>query len=827
MKKSELIMRHSYLKLITASVATILISFSCVKFPQPDPVNPISDIPTSFNWKTIQDVKISIGVNSVAGISDNFIRVIKVYSSPLLKDGSLILSGAAKPGSPLNTTITLPSALKSIYVEEILPNGSRTLTKTDITSSNISVNSTAAVSSKSNAQVVNNASFVSPSIAIPANYDVVINNNNSLSLSGFTSSQSSAYGNQYKSYLIPAGFNRTSSINAGNNNGHVILYVKGKYTTSATANLNKTTIVVLDGGEVSIGGLETGTIDAGIPVLYVQQSGSLYSGKSMNFSSASIIVNKGVITVNNNIDLNTSSTFYNEGQIIISKRASGVLVTNNSALYNSGTVDVKRFDVTTNASFTNDTYGLLRTETYYQSNGTVVNNHHNIVATTSFKASGGGTVNNFCNITANLTDLQGFTANLYEGSLWSTQSFAVNITNINMNGGSIFMTGNINSVWDMSLKSTYDSYSLFKVTGNIPDLRYAGSEVSGRVEFVHTLMTEGTGTNGRQLYQSMFTDGLSLLSKNQTKNILASSCNDAAGQIVAPPPAITDNDGDGVAEEFDFNDNDANVAFVSYFPSETSWGTYAFEDTWSWKGDYDMNDLVLAFRVTYFTNAANKVTSMKFDHKILASGSGMDIAAAIQLDKVNSSNVTTVTGQDISGTAPFAVTANGTETGMTLAVVPLFNSVRHIVTEDFGVLLNTVEGTQINTPEKSFKINFTNPVEMNNLTMEAINFFIIPNQSGLTQRGKEIHLPTFLPTAKADMSLFNGKQLHPSDKYKFEDGMMWGIMIPDKFEYPLEYSQVDMAYLNFFNWAKSNGTEHTDWYKNLDGYRDETKIYGK
>ena len=827
MKKSELIMRNSYLKLITASIATILISFSCVKFPQPDPVNPVSDIPTNFNWKTIQDVKISVGVNSVEGISDNYIRVIRVYSSPLMKDGSLILSGAAKPGTPLSTTVTLPTALKSIYVEEILPNGSRTLTKTDITSSNISVNSTAAVSSKSNAQISHNVSFTSPSIAIPANYDVVINNNNTLSLSGFTTSQNSAYGNQYKSYLIPAGFNRTATINTGNSNGHVILYVKGKYTTTATANLNKTTIVVLDGGEVSIGGLETGTVDAGIPVLYVQQSGSLYSGKIVNFSSASIIVNKGVITVNNNIDLNTSSTFYNEGQINISKRSTGVLVTNSSTLYNSGTIDVKRFDVTTNASFTNDTDGLLKTETYYQSNGTVVNNHHNIVATVSFKASGGGTVNNFCNITANLTDLQGFTANLYEGSLWSTQNFAVNMTNINMSGGSIFMTGNINSVYDFSLKSTSDSYALFKVTGNIPDLRYAASDVTGRVEFVHTLMTEGSGTNGRQLYQSMFTDGLALLTKTQSKNILASSCNDAAGQIVAPPPAIIDNDGDGVAEELDFNDNDANVAFVSYFPSETTWGTYAFEDTWSWKGDYDMNDLVLAFRVTYFTNAANKVTSMKFDHKILACGSGMDIAAAFQLDKVNSSNVSTVTGQDISGTAPFAVTANGTETGMTLAVIPIFNSVRHIVTEDYGVLLNTIEGTQINTPEKSFRINFTNPVEMTNLTMEAINFFIIPNQSGLTQRGKEIHLPTFLPTAKADMSLFNGKQLHPSDKYKFEDGMMWGIMIPDKFEYPLEYSQVDMAYLNFFNWAKSNGTEHTDWYKNLDGYRDETKIYGK
>lgn len=810
----------NYLIVIALS---LLVVTSCVKFPQPDP-GVVSDIPESFDWKTVQNVNVNVQVNSITGISDNYIRVIKVYSSPMLKDGSLLSSGAAKPGTPFNVNLTLPTSLQSLYIQEILPDGSRTLTKTDITSKSISINTASGIT-KSSSNAVQNAAFTSPTVPVPTNFDVIISNNNSVSVVGFTAGQSSAYGNQYKSYLIPAGVTRTSNIDMGNYTSHAILYVKGTLKMTGNMGLNKSTIVVLDGGRVEVGGLTCGVFEADIPVFYVEPSGSFYSSKLVNFSDGSDMVNKGTFTVYNNIDVNSSSTLYNEGDIIVSKRGSGLLVSNNSKLYNSGSIDVKKFDITVSASSTNDVGGIIKTETYYQSNGTVVNNHGEIIATTSFTTSGGGIINNFCNISASLTDLQGSVSNLYDGSLWETLTSKFNTCDINMFGGSIFLTGNISAVWDFSLASSSETYSLFKATGNIPDLRYAGSQISGRIEFVHTNLTEGSGTNGRELYEGLFTDGLALLSKNQSKNILASSCNDAAGQIIAPPPAIVDNDADGVAEALDYDDNDASVAFVSYFPSESTWGTFAFEDTWSWKGDYDMNDLVLSFRITYFTNSLNKVTKMKFDHKILASGSGIQIASAFQLDNIASSSIASVSGQELAGTSPFSVTANGTELGVSKAVIPIFNNVRDVVTDEFGILLNTVDGIHFNTPSGSLTIQFTSPQETNNLSMDAFNFFIVPYKSDNVSRSKEIHLPTFLPTTKIDATLLTGDQLNYSDKYKYSDGMMWGIMIPEKFDYPKEYESIGNAYIHFFRWATSGGVEFTDWYKDLDGYRDNSKIY--
>ena len=803
----------------------ILFTTGCVKFPTPEPIDPTTQIPVDFDWKTVQEVNLSVQVGSVDGISDSYLRIIKVYSSSFLKDGSLMATGAAKPGSPFNMKLTLPTALKTLYVQEILPNGNRTTKSIEITGTNLTLTSSSI--SKSYSNVAGNASFSSPTVPTPTNYDVVISNNSSVSIVGFNTGESSIHGNTYKSYYIPEGVNRTASIGMGNNLAHAILYVKGRYTVNSKANLNKVSIVVLPGGTVNVAGVSTGTLDSGIPpVIYVYAGGTFYSSKTINMSSGTTTVNKGSFTVNDNLDINNNSILYNEGNLSISRNGQGLSITNSSQLFNSGAINVKTFNITMNGTALNDVDGNIMTGTYYQSNGTVMTNHHEIVSTISLATTSGATINNFCNIATVLSDLQGGIINLYGGSLWESQTFKINLTTINMSAGSMFLTNNFTSIWGMTLNSTSADYSVFKVTGTMPSFAYAGSQISGRIEVVYSNLVEGSGTNGRANYSNLFTDGLSILSKTQTKNIVATSCNDGAGQIVAPPPAIVDADGDGVQESEDYDDNDASVAFVSYFPSETGWASYAFEDLWPWKGDYDMNDLVLGFKITNYSNSSNKFTKMKFDYIIKASGSSKDLAAAIQLDKINASNVASVTGDVTDGTAPFLRSPNGTESGVTLAVIPLFNRLQSIVPDQAGAFVNTVSGNHTIIQPRAITISFVNPVESSDLSVNtALNFFIIRNEIGQVIRGLEIHLPTFSPTSKADMSMLTGKQLHPFDKYKSVDGMMWGIMIPELFEHPFEGNVVSTAYLKFDQWALSGGTEYPDWYKDLEGYRDNTKIY--
>lgn len=274
--------------------------------------------------------------------------------------------------------------------------------------------------------------------------------------------------------------------------------------------------------------------------------------------------------------------------------------------------------------------------------------------------------------------------------------------------------------------------------------------------------------------------------------------------------APVDKDGDGVPDGTDVDDNDASVAFVSYFPSASGWGTYAFEDMWPELGDYDVNDMVFGFRVTYFSNASNLVTKIRLDYNLRAAGSTYSIGTAFQLDRVQASNVTSVTGRTLNGSAPFATNANGTETGVSLAVIPIVNNLQDPLS--FPHFLNTVNGNHKETANNYLDVKFATPVQPGDLSMAAFNLFIVANS-----RAQEIHLPSYTATSKFNTSLATGHNVSPSDYFKTKQGMMWAIMLPEYFMYPSERSSIIKAYPRFSAWATSGGTTNTDWYSSLVG----------
>jgi LruC domain-containing protein len=53
----------------------------------------------------------------------------------------------------------------------------------------------------------------------------------------------------------------------------------------------------------------------------------------------------------------------------------------------------------------------------------------------------------------------------------------------------------------------------------------------------------------------------------------------------------------------------------------------------------------------------------------------------------------------------------------------------------------------------------------------------------------------------------------------------WAINITDAFDYPIEKIEITQAHLHFYDWAVSSGVNYTNWYKNLQGYRNQNHIY--
>jgi LruC domain-containing protein len=787
----------------------IIFIASCVKMPKNNTEIPSiveGEIPYDFDWKTIKTIDLTVNVTAIDPQSSNKVHIIKVYNSPLMNTGALIATGAAKPNSPYNVKISVATPTEKLYIHEIKPNGLASVSAVDVNSTVINTQLTKSgndnlFAAQAASFGANIASFEYAPIAIPSQFDVVVNDNSSLNIVGFNTGESSAYGNIYKSYYIPAGVNRTASIDFGNYREHAVLYVAGSININSNISLNKMSIVVLSGGSINFKGFSIGVVSEDFPALYIQSGGSANISNQVSSNNATF-VNKGTLIVEKKIELSTNTKFYNDGNLQVSSgKNRGINVTNSTSFTNTATINATDINLTSNASFTNAPGAVVNIEKWYQSNGTILNNHGEIAASKEFGNSGGGTINNFCHITANLSSIQSLTAHLEEGSLWNTQKLEANNSTINMVGGSMFVTGQIDAIYGLTVTSSSPNYALFKSTGNVPNLTWAASTFSGSVEFVYTGLTSSNRSN----YEPAIAAG-AILGDTQTQNIPGTSCNGSLGQI-------EEDDDPGSGE------TGGETTFANYFPSQSGWGTYAFEDLWPSKGDYDLNDMVFKFRVSFISNSSNQVTRIIFDYRIEAVGATKHAAVAFQLDNVLASNVSSVSGQILGGGMPFVTRTNGTETGVDQAVIPVFNNPKDIIA--YPGFLNTDKGGQhISTPEGQVIIDFVTPVAQSLLTMDNFNMFISADS-----RGKEIHLPGYAPTSKFDMSLVIGKSLHPEDVFKYNDGMMWGLMFPDVFNYPAEKETITNAYTHFSEWATSGGTIYPNWYSSEEGFRNEELIY--
>ncbi len=780
---------------------------SCIKAPKVDPNLPELEfkIPDNFDWKTTKDIKITVNVTAVDAQSKDKLHTIKIYNSPLLNSGALISSGTATANKPYSIAISVASITDKLYIYEMKPNGLVTVTNQEILAPSINVklaNEPVDAFTKSNAFVVNNlAPPVLPAMPFPTNYDVSIIDNSAITLLGFGAEESSAYGNTYKSFYIPAGITVTSGINFSNHKAHYVLYVKGHLTIAGNVTMNKGSIVILNGGTVSFDNFSN-SVSIPLPFIYVENGGTLNINNNLILNNGASVVNKGNISIAKDISTNGAGTIINQGPLSFAHVNSKLFLTNNFVLYNSSSINVSDIELSVGTTMTNEA-GVITTKKIYFTNNSVINNHGEIVSTVKFSNSGGGTVNNFCRITTNETYAQALTANLKEGSLWSSQTFKVNNSTFNMDGGSMFSTANIPIVYGMKFISTSPTFALIKNTGDMEDLRWAASQIKGNIEFVHDKLVAGTVANGIDLFTPAFDFGSgAILSKVQTKNIVGTGCNLSLGQItpiIPPPGPDTEN--------------------ITYFPSQSGWGTYAFEDLWPFKGDYDLNDMVLKFRVSIVSNGSNKVTKLIFDYTLIAVGATKTPSVAFQLDNVTAANIGSVTGQILGGGVPFSVAANGTEPGANLAIIPVFNNPKDVVS--FPVFLNTEKNrAHIIAPTNQIVVTLSTPVDQSQITMDSFNLFISTDE-----RGKEIHLPTFAATSKFKASLAMNKPLNANDIFKYIDGMMWGLMFPDNFAYPKENASIINAYTHFAAWATSGGTSYLNWYSNEAGYRNEDLIY--
>lgn len=273
-----------------------------------------------------------------------------------------------------------------------------------------------------------------------------------------------------------------------------------------------------------------------------------------------------------------------------------------------------------------------------------------------------------------------------------------------------------------------------------------------------------------------------------------------------------DSDNDGID---DCNDDFPNDSLLAYLV-ETDIATFAAEDTWPWKGDYDFNDMVMTYGHRSYVSPAVEIRSMKIYYKFLARGAAQDNGIGFIMN-------TSPSGANVNGyniTQSYVSHVNGVETGST--------SELSMVVEDLVSNKLSSWNTYANVPlvadtYDTVTVTFSTP---RNLAVHAtVDPYLIINQN----RGKELRYPNIAPSFNMNTTLlgsgYDVSNALVGTYFKQANGQPWALKIPGEFSFLKEGKSITSGYLNFASWALSGGTNNADWYDHtIPANVDTTKL---
>lgn len=290
-----------------------------------------------------------------------------------------------------------------------------------------------------------------------------------------------------------------------------------------------------------------------------------------------------------------------------------------------------------------------------------------------------------------------------------------------------------------------------------------------------------------------------------------------------PQQNITDSDGDGVDDNNDEYPNDPERAYRFYLNGPGNFTSMAFEDLYPARGDYDFNDFVLDMSLAAVVNADNELKDVEGRMVVRALGGDLIRGFGVHMPLLSPAEVASVTGQVLS-TGDLNIAANGTENGQSNAVIIFCDDVNAIVNRAGGAFHNSISSNPRGSSDTiDFSMTLVNAVALERVFGQESGIFVFK------QRSQEIHFANKQPTDLMDQSIFGtgDDDSDPAANRYFvtENNLPWALEVPMRFAYPEEKEDIIGAYLNFANWAQSNGSASQDWYLDLPGYRDNSKLF--
>ncbi|CAA0086996.1 Uncharacterised protein [Zhongshania aliphaticivorans] len=288
-------------------------------------------------------------------------------------------------------------------------------------------------------------------------------------------------------------------------------------------------------------------------------------------------------------------------------------------------------------------------------------------------------------------------------------------------------------------------------------------------------------------------------------------------------PTLTSDGGapDGEVEDYQI-DVTATEASYRYYPSEFSSATLVFEDNWPLMGDYDMNDVVIQYRLSVQELSGN-IQEITIEGEVVAHGASYHNGFAFRLPGLLANDID---GENIDYQINDVAQVSPLEQGRNEAIVIIANDMHDYTTPGEDCKYYRTEkgcGSQIQM-RFSMTIPVSGRVSVDQLGDFPFDPFIFASP-GYTRnylfgeapgRRFEIHLKNQAPTEAFQDNFFgrgdDASEIGNGEYFVNQNGMPWALNIPTEWNYPLEYMDIKFAYPNFHSHVQSGGEDHQDWH---------------
>ncbi len=242
------------------------------------------------------------------------------------------------------------------------------------------------------------------------------------------------------------------------------------------------------------------------------------------------------------------------------------------------------------------------------------------------------------------------------------------------------------------------------------------------------------------------------------------------------------------------------VANWNYFPSAASFYLVGYEDLYPVKGDYDFNDLTVAYRVQYGLNVDGDVVAIQGLAYLITRGSAYshDWRLAIDLPAAASGAVGCVSHPDYrnpSLTGP-CEGVGSTFSGGTFDI-PVFSNTRTLFPDPAGSLFVNTQALYsapwylkfFNGPRAEFRLDLDAPVSITSVQSAPFDPYL--------------HV---LDTNRVV------KLMEVDPSYQDSNGFPFGMLLTAAWKPPLEFTDTAVAYPYFQDFVSSEGGSSADWY---------------